>query len=70
MKRWLSTVLVVALLSACGGGPLPGETDEEGWSGIGQLSSVRLVEVSGVRCVVMRGYQSGGIDCDWPGGDG
>jgi hypothetical protein len=35
------------------------------WIAAGNGIAIRLVRIEGTRCVVMYGYKSGGISCDW-----
>lgn len=60
----LAATLGVAsvVLTACGG-----DTNEPGDVKAPRGQVVRIVNVEGVRCAIISGRRSSGIDCDWSG---
>ena len=63
-----ASILVAGILAGCGGNVETSE-DAEKSSGIpaGDFNEAKIVEVSGVRCVVISSYRTAAIDCDWEG---
>lgn len=51
-------VVGLFVFAACGDPTGPGSVSS------GEVSA-NLIEVSGVQCVIMDGYRSGGISCNW-----
>lgn len=65
------TILVLILVAGCAPAPPPGAEGSPLWVSLGESTYVRQFTFrDGTRCVVMDGYQSGGIDCDWPQQEG
>jgi hypothetical protein len=58
--------VLLVILAACA--PLPEGTklSQEGWTPIGNGSSVKVIFLEdGTRCAIVDGSFSGGISCDW-----
>jgi hypothetical protein len=65
MKRGAIIGLILGVVGFVACAPADGETTDIGWHGFGNEVQARVITVEGVRCVVMDGYEMGGIDCDW-----
>lgn len=62
MRKLISMIVLALVVSAC---TAEGEISDNGWTNIGGSNYVKLVRVGGVECVILDGYNTGGVDCDW-----
>jgi len=60
MKKYFTpTILMVAIVTACGQMPPPSANNVQN----GNIVEVQLED--GTRCAVFDGYKAGGLSCDW-----
>lgn len=58
-------VIGVSLLSGCGDNGLADNSNPPDIVNVGNDDTARIVEIEGVRCVVVNGYRSTAVSCDW-----
>lgn len=66
MKRLVPALVLALSLAGCGAG-VASPDKSKGDVGVPNGDVVRIIHIDGVRCAVITGRRSSGIDCDWAG---